>query len=529
MCAWHNFAFDLRSGKCLAGDEAVRSYPARVVEGHIEVDLADPDPSAAIPALFQSLDDGLLYDRMGQIARDVLRLLAAGVSGEELVAHAAAFDAERAEYGSSHALPVATDVLRMLPRFPGVDAVRPLMQLMAAASDENVRREPRPTPEAVDPGSDPVAAGERLAELVESFRMGEAEALLRGALAAGWQREWFENSLYRLCSEHFLGFGHALIYQVKVFDLFDRVGWRHAERLLPAFLYSLAASAREETIPSYSELRASLAKIDEQLPRWYESWGTAELEVSQRDALLREILDGRLTDALDALARALDAGVAPDALARTMVIAASERLLRFDIAIDADPMTQEGWLDITHTLTFANATRVALTRYRDPRALRFLFFAAQFVHRMGPLDLPATSRLALREQSTSPADLADGTAQSLEGVIEAVKTRLPRETVLRAAAYLAEGGDAGALHSALEDVILADHGTEPIFIDHYIKTLTAAWDEYRTLDGDPFQDRPLLAAARFMASPICERRLAHLTEDALRFVVEGKTPRRLTL
>jgi hypothetical protein len=56
-----------------------------------------------------------------------------------------------------------------------------------------------------------------------------------------------------------------------------------------------------------------------------------------------------------------------------------------------------------------------------------------------------------------------------------------------------------------------------------------AWDEYRTLEDDPMQNRPLLAALRFLASPILEGRLAHLTEDALRFVVEGKSPRRLTL
>ncbi len=41
-------------------------------------------------------------------------------------------------------------------------------------------------------------------------------------------------------------------------------------------------------------------------------------------------------------------------------------------------------------------------------------------------------------------------------------------------------------------------------------------------------DRPLLATLRFLASPILEGRLAHLTEDALRFVVEGKSQRRLT-
>ena len=523
VCAWHNFEFDLPTGRCLAGDEAVRAYPARVVDGVIEVDLADPDPRDAVPDLFESLSEGLLYDRMGQVARDVLRLLATGVSPEDLVVHAAAFDAERAEFGSTHALPVATDILRMLPRFPGVSAIKPLMQLMAAASDESVRCKVRPTLEATDPGSDPAAAGERLAEFVEDFRMEEAEALLRGALAAGWDREVIENWLYRLCGEHFLGFGHVLIYQVKIFDLFDRVGWQCAERLLPAFLYSFGGFARDDTIPTYSALRASLAKIDPELPRWYANPGTAELEPAQRDALLHEILDGHLPEATDAIASALDSGVSPDALARTMVLAAAERLLRFDVQIDADPTVQADWLDVTHPFTFANAARVALGRYRDPRALRFLFFAAEFIHRMGPLDLPEPSRVRLPEKS-SGAD-----KDSLDAVMEAVATRLPREAVLRGAAYLEGGGDAAALHIALEDLILAGHGTEPIFVDHYIKTLTAAWDEYRTLEDDPMQDRPLLATLRFLASPIREGRLANLTEDALRFVVEGKSPRRLTL
>ena len=33
MCRWHNFTFDLRSGRCIGGDEDVRWYPTRVVEG----------------------------------------------------------------------------------------------------------------------------------------------------------------------------------------------------------------------------------------------------------------------------------------------------------------------------------------------------------------------------------------------------------------------------------------------------------------------------------------------------------------
>ena len=109
-----------------------------------------------------------------------------------------------------------------------------------------------------------------------------------------------------------------------------------------------------------------------------------------------------------------------------------------------------------------------------------------------------------------------------------VNQRHPVQAVELGAAYLADGGDAAALHIALEDTILAGRATTPIVVDHLIKTLTAAWDEVRTLEGDPLQNRPLLAALRLLASPIREEQLANVTEDALRFVLEEKSPRRLT-
>ena len=40
VCPWHGFDFDLRTGRCLVDEAlAVPVYPARVVEGAVEVDL----------------------------------------------------------------------------------------------------------------------------------------------------------------------------------------------------------------------------------------------------------------------------------------------------------------------------------------------------------------------------------------------------------------------------------------------------------------------------------------------------------
>ena len=63
-CNWHNYKFDLRDGSCVMGEEAVRSYPTREVNGHIEVDLSDPDPEQIKATLWESLDVGMTENQI---------------------------------------------------------------------------------------------------------------------------------------------------------------------------------------------------------------------------------------------------------------------------------------------------------------------------------------------------------------------------------------------------------------------------------------------------------------------------------
>src|SRR5260221_814257 len=43
-CDWHNWKFDLRSGACTFGGEAVRRYPTRVDGGRVHLDQAIDAP-----------------------------------------------------------------------------------------------------------------------------------------------------------------------------------------------------------------------------------------------------------------------------------------------------------------------------------------------------------------------------------------------------------------------------------------------------------------------------------------------------
>jgi len=521
-CAWHNFKFDLRDGRCLKGDEAVAVFPVRVVDGRVQVDPRPPRDDGAIDRGLARLREGMLERKLGQLARDATRLLALGVPPQRIAVEAARFDAERAEYGSTHALAVANDVLPLCSRHTGTGAALPLMQVLDLASESNVRRPVRPLAEPVDPGADPVAAGRRLRELVEREDGEGAEALLRGALARGFGRAELEPWLYGPCCDHFLSFGHPVIYQVKLFDLLDAAGWEHAQVLLPAHLRGIVDATREDTLPRWQAFTRRLTACEGALAAWWAAapaGGTAaELPPERRASWWSALVDGDRDAAFDAVQEALDAAVAPTAIADVIAAAATARLLRFDLAIDADDTVQDGWLEVTHTLTFAAAVHAAVQRYRDPTALRLLFYAARFVNNARTLDA----------DPVPPLPVASGEAGSLAKITEAIAARDPASAVARTAAYLAAYGPNAALRHACEDLPLRDLYTRPLIVAHAIKTGRVAFEVAARLRGTPWADLPILAFVRFAAAPLRERPVGRLVHEAERLVVEGKVPRTLT-
>lgn len=515
-CVWHNFKFDLEDGACLLGDEGVRAYPVRVVDEAVEVDLSPPDREGARARLWQSLATGLAEGEVGRMARDVARLIDLEVAPAAIAAFAARWDAEHAEYGTTHALAVAADLVGLLPRWPGEAAVLPLTQLLELTSRPSIRRPPRPRPAPVDPGEDPVAAGGRLRALVEAEEVGAAEALMRGALARGWGRAELEPWLLTLCADHFLDFGHALIFTVKAMDLLEAVGWADADPILPALVVSIGLGTREDLLPPWAGARRRLEIVAADLPRWAAmargprpGWTRADDEGPRglRDA----ILDGGAGPAFNALREALEIGAPLERICDALVLAASERLLRFDTAIARRVDLQNDWLDLTHLLTFSSAAREALSRRADPHLLRLLFQAAHFIGRAGALDGPRArwSRPARAEVSALLAAVQAKDAPTALGQVEAL-------------AATPEG------LAAMEEGLLAwsvdDPGVRGIVVAHAIKTLVAALLEARRTGSA----LPLLGAVRFAASPLRERRVARAAHDAAQLVFHGRIPRDLT-
>jgi nitrite reductase/ring-hydroxylating ferredoxin subunit len=168
-CKWHNFKFDLRDGACRQGEEDVRSWPVRVVDGVVQIDVAPP--AALVTKLWEDLDKALARQETGRAARDVVRLLHLGVPPAQIALRGARFDAARAEYGPSHALAAAAEVTARLT--PGVEPALPLVQALDLAARSNLGLPVRPVPAPVDPGPDP-ADGRRPAPRPRRGRGGRA-------------------------------------------------------------------------------------------------------------------------------------------------------------------------------------------------------------------------------------------------------------------------------------------------------------------------------------------------------------------
>lgn len=482
-CCWHAFRFDLRTGACLKGDEAVRTFGVRAHDDLVQIDTRPPPTTDDRAARWASLADGLQNGRIGQVVRDLTRLRAAEVSALELMRWVVAWEARHAEYGTGHVLPGAVDVLAWLPRHDPVDALVALSQPFELAAEGLVRRPPRPTlPVVPVQGFEDVGA--RLRALAEAADAQGAEALLRGALVLGASRAQVSDWLYAITCDHFVDIGHHVIFLNKALDLLSDLGWGAAPEVLPALVVSIVDGTRHDTLPRWKWLRARLADDAPRMPGWWDRAQTqgpeAPVDVAAREALVALLGGSDRQAALDVIAAQLTGGAGLNTVLDALVLAGAERLLRFDTAHDANPDMGHGWLDVTHGFTYASALRDAVRRYDHPDVLRHVYFAARQIQALSQLDGPGDAAALWAAQPP------------------------PEQT-----------------RNEVERQILYHPWARPIVQVHFVKVATAAYAEAKTLADD----RPLRALARLLAAPMQQRGLAQRVVEAHRLVHEGKVPR----
>ena len=509
-CAWHNWKFDVTDGHAVLGGEGVRVFPCRIREGLLEVDLAEPDPTKLRAGYWESLREGLFKWDNGRVFRDGLRLLQSGVTPRELLLEALRYDAIHAEYGTTHVLPMAADACRQFECFSGLELMHPIGNVLDMCGEANVRMPPRPVPDRLETGT-----REEVVQAIEVEDLTRAEAIVRGAILSGASRAEMDGWLYEACADHFLDFGHPLIYVVKAQEFFQElpeVDRQVLADIYGAMTYSIGVGTREDTLPY---MRSYFKRFDAVAPELCALYGKdrpdAPFDVERFSHLA---LEGSVEEACEALFSALRAGVSPERIAIGYVRAASERFFRFDLEIERSLGVAENWLWATHRFTFASAARNAVLRHRTPKSLRFLVQTLAFTHTGRKMDAPIERRCALAGEKASADD-----------IVAAIVGKDPERAVRRIVGYLEASAPIADLRRAVFRHCTRDPFVRPIYVAHAVKVAAAAFEEYEA-HGDR---TGILGMARFLASPVvCERRVERSIGQSIRWVAEGQTPKKLT-
>jgi nitrite reductase/ring-hydroxylating ferredoxin subunit len=515
-CAWHNWKFRLTDGTCVFGGENIRTYPVSVREGWVYVDVTDPAPEQIAPELFASLLDAMGEVDTGRLARDTMRLRAIGTPLAEVVRAGVTYGATRAEYGWNHSLATLADCLTMAAAFEGPLSALPVIQGLSTVSRTEVRRPPRPQPDPADVVGSYGSVADGLAAfpaLVDAEQGEDAEALLRGLLQAGASPGQIRHAFLSAITDHFLGYGHPMIYCQKAFDLLDRIGWSQADTVLAPLVPAITWSTRYDRLPYMRRfLRAWRAVADDLgvrapatrdhgpavFPEMTSALATADPDVP---GLRRVLLEEGPEEAVAAVAGAVRGGVPVPQIIDAIASVAAARLGRFDIASDTDDSTDAGWLDVTHTLTYTNALRWAWSADPGPQVLRGVLHAAWFVQWTSKFDTRA-----------APAPVAPYPGSDAGAVLTAIRKRDPDQAVALVKGY---NGPAAPLETALTHAAAEDNSTASIMVAHAVKTTTAAIAESR---AGPGGRAPLAATARFLAAPKRERFVYQATLDAIDFI-----------
>ena len=491
VCKWHNWKFDVRTGECTQGEENVACHPVAVDGDEVVVSLTEPTAVEVRNAVWPSLRSGIEANYIGQVSRDTARLLDAGASAEDILSEAITYGAPRAEWGPDHEMAMAADCLAIALDRTGDEQALALVQGISGISEVVRGRLPHTLPE---PNAEP-----DFQQAIEDEDITGVQAKTLAMIAEGIAPELIRREFIAAASRHHLGYGHGIIFVQKAFEILDMVGWDRASDLLPYVASSTAWQTREDLLPYMRNVMKLVDAAD------LDALSTATTEpgadvASLADSLL-EADEAPIEIAIDTV---LD-GAGMTGLIDALSIAASRRMLRHSLDVEFMDDDEFGWLDITHVLTMVNAVRWASEADPGPHVARLALFATWLLF------------------DSSRAERRHGVAEELAAtpLVADVQTAIRfRNTQAALDAVCAldpdEAGD------ELVQAALADQSGAFIVVCHQIKLSLAAKRETLATGSH----LPLLAAARYLASPRNERFVRRNVTSSLDFVATGRPPKR---
>jgi nitrite reductase/ring-hydroxylating ferredoxin subunit len=504
-CPWHHARFELSCGDTLdpfADD--VTTFPVEVRGEDVYV---DPDPERETdPAEHwrDRLEHGLRESLDLVVAKAVIGLDDAGRAPAVPLTVGTTFGTRYRAAGWGSGLTTLSAMANLLEDLRPGDRRRALYVGLGAVADD-CAGEPPFFPQ--DPLSTDRVGVDRLTtwfrETVDLRDADGAERVLRTAVAtAGADRAPEESALVGMvvaaATDHrYLDSGHRLDFANKAFELLDRVGWEHADAVLPTLVSGLADADRAEERSSWRQpidVAGLVADAGDALPAHLERG--ADEPWSEPDDFVDRLLGDDPHAVIGALTDAVESGASARALARAVADAAARRVAQFGTANEF-----RDWNTVHHTYSYANAVCGLAGRTDHPALYRAVFDGAASVYLDRFLNTPPIP-LPDPDGDRDPDETLDDLRETFE--VEA------DETVGRAgrlvAEYLAAGGDVDRLKRTLGAALLReDVGFHPR------QNVEAAFARYDATDDRGRGRVHLVATARFLAAHTPTRRAGEQT------------------
>jgi nitrite reductase/ring-hydroxylating ferredoxin subunit len=391
-CPWHNWKFDLGTGRCLFGGEAVRRYPVEVMNEEVFIDLSlDADQTRLrleedfVRAVAEGAVDGAV--------REGLRLARLEGNSRAPWAPLVRMACLRTPFGAGDAL-VAIEAALALADEGVIDDGEALAVAALAAADETRARSARPVPEAA-PAELERDRDAFLEDLLEE-RRSDAVARVLGLPREARVAEVTDGWLVPFASLKLWDQGATLARVRAGAALATRLGDGGREELLAGIATSLGWAVAESDLPAWRATRVGLQEAARVEP------GTAAMgdgaAAALRDAALRSE-----REAVDATLAAVRAGAAPALVLDVLAGAALDRLARYDLARSAKVGSAvSGW----------DAARAVIFAYAATRAPSGRFALAQAVMLAGVVGRLARVSLEAAEVPSAAKDDLRAAARS---------------------------------------------------------------------------------------------------------------------
>jgi nitrite reductase/ring-hydroxylating ferredoxin subunit len=489
-CHWHHARFDLATGGAfdLFADD-VPVYPVLVEGDDVYVDLSQPEDRQAYHQ--KRLRDGLEQNLSLVAAKSVINLV------EPNRPETATLPAQIAlEFGSQYrssgwgmGQTINVCMLNMVPHLKPADRRLALYQGVTAVGRDTAGMAPRFPIEALPGATTEIDTLKRWFRQFVLVRDAEgAERCLTTAIRTEAEPAAVADMLFSAVTDYrYLTIGHVADFTNKAFDALDRIGWDHAETVLPSLVMNYVNGTRMEERNAWRHpvdlaeiLNQAFTKIPAALA---EGQGKSDPPHTLANTVSTLLSDDPQA-IVDLLLQALADGTSKGDLAQMVSYAAARRIAHFHISNEFGD-----WDTVLHTFTYANAIQHAMRRAPSVDLLRGVFDAAMSVYLDRFLNIPSTPLPQVEPGDAAPAELL-GMFLSLLN-----KQQQVNEAGRLVAQYLANGGQAEALIAELGTALLRE---DQDF--HTIQTVETAVEQYQLLRGQPEANHVLIAAARYLAA-----------------------------